>query len=421
MSGLQVESIAAPGRVALEVESAGPDVESVYVPGPRGLGSGGGSGDGGYYRWRVATEEDFVPIMATLTADDVGGVVWVDQYEMAFMFAEYPLGPNSFILVHKPQVYRWSISSQLGLPSLISSLSEKDIGGLLWIEDIATAFILTEYPATAGSFKSVAPVIESSAAGVGESGPYLVLNYVNGGSFTIDLSAAIVAFDPLVRAEGLVEFRHDGGSSSDGGFGTATSGGGYGYTPNGGETSAAYGGVTTSTSASGRAAQRTGNTSFNSSIGPLYYMHQQAFFTALSDGANSYISYSGFTDSSTGDEPSNGAYFEYNKAESDYWQCVTAAGGLRTKTVTSVLAKVLADGADKLQIKIEGGVAKFWINENLVHTEAGYIPSGWSQPFGAMSTIRKTSGTSARIFAWDMLYARQILATPRDLSEPDFG
>lgn len=227
--------------------------------------------------------------------------------------------------------------------------------------------------------------------------------------------------DPMTRYANVVEFRHDGGASAEGGFGSATSGGSYGFTPTGNEPGAAYGGATTQTSATGAVAIRTGFTSFNASNGKLYYMHCEAFVTALSDGTNSYVVYSGFSDSSTGAEPNNGAYFEYDHTVSANWQCVTAAGGSRTKTTTSVPVKVSASGADKLQVKIEGGVAKFWINDTLVHTESLTIPSGWAQSFGATMSIRKTAGTTARIVAFDMLYARQELTTSRNVSEPAFA
>lgn len=225
----------------------------------------------------------------------------------------------------------------------------------------------------------------------------------------------------IARLAGMVEFRHDGGASAEGGFGSATSGGSYGYTPTGLEQGAAYGGVTTSTSATGSVSLRTGFTSFNASIGPLYYLHKDAFVTALSDGTQGYVAYSGFHDSGTGAEPTNGAYFEYDQTVTPNWQCVTAAGGVRTKTTTSVPVKVLADGVDKLQVKIEGGVAKFWINNTLVHTESLTVPAGWTQPFGACLAIRKTTGTTARIMAFDTLYARQRLNSRRDLSEPVFA
>ena len=222
------------------------------------------------------------------------------------------------------------------------------------------------------------------------------------------------------RMQKLVEFCHDGGSSAEGGFSTGTSGGAFGYTSSGSEAGAAYGGLTTSSSATGAIAVRTGTNAFNTANGPLYWLHKDAFVNALSDGTNSYAVYSGFHDSSVGAEPNNGAYFEYDQPVSANWRCVTAAGGVRTKTTTSVPVKVLATGTDKLQVKLQGGAAKFWINNVLVHTETLTIPTGWTQGFGAAAAIRKTLGTTARVLAFDMLYARQLLASPRNLSEPVF-
>lgn len=218
----------------------------------------------------------------------------------------------------------------------------------------------------------------------------------------------------------IVEFRHDGGTSAEGGFASATSGGSFGYTPSGGEPSAAYGGLTTSTSATGAIAVRTMTSAFNADNGHLYYLHKDAFVNALSDGSQGYVVYSGFCDTSVGAEPSNGAYFEYDQTASANWRCVTAAGGSRTKTDSGVAVKALTSGTDKLQVKLEGSVAKFWINNTLVHTETLTIPTGWTQPFGAAAAIRKTLGTTARVLAFDMIYARQTLSTPRDLSEPAF-
>lgn len=224
----------------------------------------------------------------------------------------------------------------------------------------------------------------------------------------------------LQRKWKVVDFIHDGGSSAEGGFATGTAGGAYGYNPVVGETSAAYGGVTTSTSATGSIAERTATNAFNAANGSLYYLHKDAFVTALSDGSNSYVCYSGFSNTSTGAEPTNGAYFEYDPSVSVYWRCVTAADGVRTKTTTDVPVKILADGPDKLQVKIQNGIAKFWINNVLVHTTSSTMPTGWGQAFGAAAAIRKTGGTTARGLAFDMLYVRQELLTERDLSEPAF-
>lgn len=219
---------------------------------------------------------------------------------------------------------------------------------------------------------------------------------------------------------GMVEFLHDGGSSGDGGFAAIVSGGSFGYTAASTESSAAYGGVGTGTTTTGYCILRKGVSMFNADNGPLYFLHKDVFVSALSDVTNSYVVYTGLHDSSTATEPTNGAYFEYDQTVSANWQCVTAAGGSRTKTTTSIPVKELASGADKLQVKIVGGVAKFWINNTLVHTESLTVPSGWSQAFGVAAAIRKTAGTTSRIMAFDMLYARQTLSTPRDLSEPAF-
>lgn len=218
----------------------------------------------------------------------------------------------------------------------------------------------------------------------------------------------------------IVEFRHDGGTSTEGGFFAGTAGGSFSYTPVGGESGAAYGGLTTNTSATGAVAVRTVATAFNAANGPLYYLHKDAFVSDLSDGSQSYVVYTGTSNTSVGTEPTSGAYFEYDQTVSANWLCVTAAGGSRTKTDSGVAVKVLASGTDKLQVKLEGGVAKFWINNTLVRTETLTIPTGWTQPLGAGAAIRKTLGTTARVLAFDMLYVRQTLSTPRDLSEPAF-
>jgi hypothetical protein len=116
---------------------------------------------------------------------------------------------------------------------------------------------------------------------------------------------------------------------------------------------------------------------------PEFVMEWRVNVVALAvNDVNEGIVRVGLMDSNTATEPTDGFYFEYDVNVSPNWQAVTADGGTRTKTVTTVAAaaatwivlKVVNDGAGNAVFYIDGA-AVATISTNHPDTADAYGPA----------------------------------------------
>ncbi len=132
----------------------------------------------------------------------------------------------------------------------------------------------------------------------------------------------------------------------------------------------------------------------------------------LSDGTNNRFNvYSGLIDNE-GSESDNGVYFSYtDNVNSGKWECVTASGGVRTRTDSGVTATTSFVSLQAI-INAAATSVDFYINGTKVATNTTNIPT--TNPCGPGSQIinNGVSNTSP-IYRLDCMYFQQTFTTPR--------
>lgn len=143
------------------------------------------------------------------------------------------------------------------------------------------------------------------------------------------------------------------------------------------------------TTALGRGGMRKGRRSIIFNTGDLYSFQWSSRHITLATAAQDYVTRSGFFDDETAD-PTNGAYFEYNRAvNGNVWTCITNSGGVKTTTVTAISP---AAPFKKHNIVVNGlGRVDFMINGVLVASHDTNIPSS---RVGLIINSIRTAGTT---------------------------
>jgi hypothetical protein len=135
---------------------------------------------------------------------------------------------------------------------------------------------------------------------------------------------------------------------------------------------------------------------------PLFVWEMRIVTTAVNDADGACTWRIGLHDDLTGNEPTNGYYFEH-RAGSTTLRCRTAQDGSRTDDDSEVVLE--AGTAYRLRIASDGGgVAYFSIDDDIVATITSVLPTALGDPFGPVSLIVKTAGTAARSIRVDYFY-----------------
>lgn len=145
--------------------------------------------------------------------------------------------------------------------------------------------------------------------------------------------------------------------------------------------------------------------------------------SSLSTVTERYVCFFGYLSSTNLLDQANAMYFLYDEgglsagsAASANWQCVCAAGSVRTFATTSVPVADQAGGAmQKLRIDDDGTGAnvKFYIDDVLVATIATNVPTGTTVNMSNLVRITKAVGTTARNLYVDYTWMREKFNTPR--------
>jgi len=158
--------------------------------------------------------------------------------------------------------------------------------------------------------------------------------------------------------------------------------------------------VGTGTSASGWHGINLGS---NNLVGsPLFMCEWRLKLTNLNSALEKYSCWFGLHNSTTAVEPTAGFYFRYTAADGPCWQAACADGGTPNAANTNVVAN-----ADFHRFRITcdgGGVARFYIDDNLAALIFGSLPSMTRYTPNLM--IRKTTGTTARTVRVDYFAMR---------------
>jgi len=134
-------------------------------------------------------------------------------------------------------------------------------------------------------------------------------------------------------------------------------------------------------------------------------------FPVLSVVAQEYISRFLFGDSLVLADHIDGIYFEYDRLTSgNVWRCKTAAGNVRTTTVTA--AAIAAATFYRLRVLITSAQVLFYVDDVLVATHVTNIPTG-AQRYAPNMRIQKTAGTTVLTHLVDYFQMRLVTAATR--------
>lgn len=152
--------------------------------------------------------------------------------------------------------------------------------------------------------------------------------------------------------------------------------------------------LTTGTSTTGRA-------SFNTSAAAIRFGNgSYTFETSImlpknSDSGNRYTLYIGFGDTQAAGDMVDGAYFQYNDANSNNWQIKAASNSVRTTTTTSI--GIVGNTWTTLKVVVQDvQMAYFYVNDVLAGSINNNVPQGSGHETGIIFKIEKSTGTTAR-------------------------
>jgi hypothetical protein len=120
----------------------------------------------------------------------------------------------------------------------------------------------------------------------------------------------------------------------------------------------------------------------------------------------------GFGDTSNHYDQTDGCYLLYKRGTSANWIKATASNGTRTETASST---AVATGWTKVKIVVNAGgtSAEYYINGVSIGTVTTNIPTGAGRVFGVIAAMKKTAGTTARVWGIDYYSCEHTLTTAR--------
>lgn len=147
--------------------------------------------------------------------------------------------------------------------------------------------------------------------------------------------------------------------------------------------------------------------------GGQYTWEADIYVGNLSTAAEEFVSVFGFGDTGTA-EPTDGAYFYYDRSGAGVnWRLKTANNGVRTDTdsVIPVVAGVFV--RLKVVVNYAGTLVSYYINGVLVGTNNTNIPIAGGRETGAVISIIKTVGATARLLYLDWVWLHYDLTVSR--------
>jgi len=141
--------------------------------------------------------------------------------------------------------------------------------------------------------------------------------------------------------------------------------------------------------------------------GGVYTIEGDIYITTLSDGTETYALRFGFGDGLSG-APVDGAYFYYTDVggggATPNWHRNTVSNSVLTSTDTGVAAVAGVWTRLKIVVNADATSVEYFINGVSVGSNVTNIPSGAGRNTGAICTLIKSAGTTARIvnidWAW---------------------
>jgi len=152
--------------------------------------------------------------------------------------------------------------------------------------------------------------------------------------------------------------------------------------------------LTTGTTATGRAMLNAFASSIRFGSG-TYTAEAMILLPTTSNATNRYTLYIGFGDNAVSGDMVDGAYFQYNDANSNNWQIKTSSNSVRTTTTTTV--GIVGNTWTKLKVVVaDVQLAYFYVNDVLVGSINNNVPQGSGRETGLIFKIEKSAGTTAR-------------------------
>jgi hypothetical protein len=174
----------------------------------------------------------------------------------------------------------------------------------------------------------------------------------------------------------------------------------------------------TGTTSSGQAGIYVGDSLYSEFLfgGGVYTIEADIYITTLSDGTDTYTLRFGFGDSMVG-APTDGAYFLYTNAgggsPTPNWYRNTVSNTTLTSTDTGVAVVAGAWIRLKAVVNAAGTSVEYFINGVSVGTNTTNIPTGTGRETGAIYSIVKSAGTTARLADIDWAWIHVELSTSR--------
>lgn len=133
------------------------------------------------------------------------------------------------------------------------------------------------------------------------------------------------------------------------------------------------------------------------------FVARQYLSLGLSDGTETYVFRSGFSDN-TGGDATDGAYFRYtHSVNGGRYECVTRSNSTETAQDSGVAPSTSSYQILKIVVNSTATSAKFYIDGALVRTITSNIPSGSARAFGFLTGVVKSAGTNGRGFTLDYM------------------
>jgi hypothetical protein len=210
-----------------------------------------------------------------------------------------------------------------------------------------------------------------------------------------DIDEDLAKFDPKVKFRIFETFMSGSAAGNNGWTSTANSGvvGTNISSSSGKEIGIARLDTSTSSTSAPTLALGVSSMYFLNTVVSLEMKYQVSL---LSTAIEEFDDRSGFHNSTTSAAPTNGAYFEYDRATYGVnWQAVTVKASTVTRTDTGV---AVAAAWVRLRIVATNDTSvEFYINEVLVATNTTNIPNASANAFGIGLQKVKTAGTTARV------------------------
>jgi len=163
--------------------------------------------------------------------------------------------------------------------------------------------------------------------------------------------------------------------------------------------------LSTGTNASGRCSYHNGLTHFIYGNNGALYFDVTCYVPILSTATQEFTLELGLGDNTGATaNQTNGIYFKYDRTVSANWIIVCSNGGTRTSTITSIPVNATNWTYLRIVVDTTTDIVSFYIDTTTAGSINTNLPTPTTAIMGNLFKIRKTVGTTARLFHIDSVY-----------------